>query len=216
MKGNQRRIKHPSNRLAAPAPTVEALDCLTATAAGVTICRPPTRPGIRCAGSPTMAGRAARPGGCIPACDRHQAGSSGGWIWPDPAPPLQLLAAPPGRRSPGPSRAAAPGRAAWAGGCQKVGDRRPLDRSSLFSRSAAKWIGGRGSQKSRPMPCRTGRLASVLWEAKNTPPGGQRYLGGRSDSSKPGGTVGTVGTQAGNPSGARLSGGLCCSHSQFT
>ena len=66
------------------------------------------------------------------------------------------------------------------GGCQKVGDRRPLDRSSLFSRSAAKWIGGRGSQKSRPMPCRTGRLASVLWEAKNTPPGGQRYLvGGR-------------------------------------
>lgn len=45
---------------------------------------PPTPPGILCAGSPTMAGRAAPPGGCIPTCDprtrqgRHRGEGGGG------------------------------------------------------------------------------------------------------------------------------------------
>ncbi len=38
----------------------------------------------------------------------------GAWIWPDSGPPLQPLAAPPGRRSPGPARGRAPGQRAPA------------------------------------------------------------------------------------------------------
>jgi len=77
LKGNLRRIKAPSKRLAAPVPTYAAPDSLTVTAAGVTICRRPTRLGIRCASFPTMAGRTAPPGDCTLSGDRHQVGSMG-------------------------------------------------------------------------------------------------------------------------------------------
>lgn len=59
-KGNLRRIMKPLDRRAGHAPTCPAW----ATAGGVTICHRPTRPGTLFASCPTMAGRAARPGGC--------------------------------------------------------------------------------------------------------------------------------------------------------
>lgn len=183
LKGNLRRIKHPSNRLAVPVPTSAALASLTDTAAGVTICRPPTRPGTPCANSPTMAGRAARPGRCTPACDRHQAGQHG-------------------RGGVSKSRGAPPSRPDGSLFTQ----RREMDR-------------GEGVPKvhADTMQDRTVRPAFMAGE--KYPPGGSRALSSlalRLEARKPVGTVGTVGTQAGNPSGARLSRGLCCSHSQFT
>ena len=71
LKGNLRRMKQPSNLHAKPVPACAGPASLMATVWGVTICHRPTRPGIPFASSPTMAGRAAPPGCCIPTCERH-------------------------------------------------------------------------------------------------------------------------------------------------
>ena len=57
-RGKSRRI----NRAVEPVPTCAALACPMGTVQAARICRPPTRPGIRCAGSLAVVARAARAG----------------------------------------------------------------------------------------------------------------------------------------------------------
>lgn len=57
-RGKSRRI----NRAVEPVPICAALACPMGTVQAARICRPPTRPGIRCAGSLAVVARAARAG----------------------------------------------------------------------------------------------------------------------------------------------------------